>query len=71
MKTIADKLEWIFDYYIVYFLYNPNKIDRYNKYLIDKWDFEAEKYMATETQEIVRTPQSTNNLNIKEGFLGK
>jgi len=43
MKTIADKLEWIFDYYIAYFLYNPNKIDQYNQFLIEKWEFFPEE----------------------------
>ncbi len=43
MKKITDKLEWIFDYYIAYFLYNPNKIDRYNQFLIEKWEYLPEE----------------------------
>jgi hypothetical protein len=38
MKRLINKLEWIIDYYFVYFLYNPQKIDRYYNYLDDKWD---------------------------------
>jgi len=38
MKRLIHKLEWIIDYYFVYFLYNPQKIDRYYNYLNDKWD---------------------------------
>ncbi len=39
MKKITAKLEWILDYYLVYFLYNTNKIEKYNNYLRNKWDF--------------------------------
>lgn len=38
MKRLINKLEWIIDYYFVYFLYNPQKIERYYNYLNDKWD---------------------------------
>jgi hypothetical protein len=31
------RLEWIFDYYIAYFLYNGMKRDVYNQYMRDKW----------------------------------
>lgn len=31
------KLEWYFDYYIAYFLYNGNKQDRYVQYMQKKW----------------------------------
>lgn len=31
------KLEWFFDYYIVYFLYNGNKREKYIKYMESKW----------------------------------
>lgn len=43
MKKFIEELEWIFDYYIAYFLYNPNKIDRYNLFLQDKWEFLPDK----------------------------
>ncbi len=37
MKNLTEKLEWIFDYYVAYFLYNPHKIARYYRYLNQKW----------------------------------
>ena len=43
MKNWIEKLEWLSDYYLVYFLYNPNKIDRYNQYMKDKW-FNGEEH---------------------------
>ncbi|MEI7527112.1 MAG: hypothetical protein WCJ95_22370 [Mariniphaga sp.] len=38
MKNLTEKLEWIFDYYVVYFLYNPHKIERYYRYMNEKWN---------------------------------
>jgi hypothetical protein len=32
------KLTWFFDYYVAFFLYNPNKIDRYYRYMEEKWN---------------------------------
>ena len=43
MKKFIEEMEWIFDYYIVYFLYNPNKNERYSQFLQDKWEFLPEK----------------------------
>ena len=37
MKTLIKKLEWISDYYLVYFLYNPNKTGRYHEHMNHKW----------------------------------
>ncbi len=37
MKNLLAKLEWILDYYVLYFTYNPNKIDRYHTYMDEKW----------------------------------
>ena len=37
MKKILTELEWIWDYYFVYFLYNPHKIHYYHFYMRDKW----------------------------------
>lgn len=37
MKIFLNKLNWIIDYYIVYFLYDVNKIDRYHDYMRNKW----------------------------------
>jgi hypothetical protein len=42
MIKFKIKLEWIFDYYIAYFLYNPKKIDRYFRYMDQKWEIEPE-----------------------------
>ena len=38
MKNLTQKLEWIFDYYVVYFLYNPHKIEAYYRYMHEKWE---------------------------------
>ena len=37
MKKILTKIEWWFDYYIVWFLYNPNKRHQYFEYMTKKW----------------------------------
>ena len=37
MSKIFKKLEWWFDYYIVYFLYNGNKHHLYIDYMEKKW----------------------------------
>jgi len=37
MKKIIEKIDWVFDYYFVIWLYSPRKIDRYSKYMEDKW----------------------------------
>ncbi len=41
MKNLIEKLEWWFDYYLVFFLYNPNKIDRYHQYMEEKWEVQS------------------------------
>jgi hypothetical protein len=41
MKKLLLKIDWIIDYYFVYFLYNTNKLDRYDTYMKEKW---GEKY---------------------------
>jgi hypothetical protein len=38
IKKFIRKIEWLFDYKIVYFLYNQRKIHRYYQYMSDKWD---------------------------------
>lgn len=35
------RLEWIFDYYVAYFLYNGMKRHLYHQYMTHKW---GEKY---------------------------
>ena len=37
MKKFFKEIEWRIDYYFVIFLYNPNKVHRYHRYMIDKW----------------------------------
>jgi len=37
MNKIIKKLDWWFDYYIAYFLYNGGKQDRYIEYMEKKW----------------------------------
>jgi len=37
MKNVFRKLEWYFDFYIAYFLYNGNKRAKYNQYMEQKW----------------------------------
>jgi len=37
MKKFIKKVDWIFDYYIAYMLYNPEKLWIYNSYMINKW----------------------------------
>ena len=51
MRKIINRLDWICDYYIVFLLYNPYKIDRYHKYLSDKWDFGTNKESECEADE--------------------
>lgn len=37
-NKILKKLDWIWDYYFVYFLYDGNKIHRYYEYINKKWN---------------------------------
>ena len=41
MKKLFRNIDWIIDYYLVYFLYNTSKLDRYDTYMKEKW---GEKY---------------------------
>lgn len=36
-KQFWIELQWRFDYYIAYMLYNPHKRFRYHRYMLDKW----------------------------------
>jgi hypothetical protein len=38
IKKILKKLDWIWDYYFVYFLYNGNKLNGYYDYMNKKWN---------------------------------
>lgn len=37
MKKIFEELNWIWDYYFAYFLYNDRKRHRYDAYMSIKW----------------------------------
>ena len=37
IKKILKKIEWFFDIYFVWMLYNPKKYDRYSEYIEKKW----------------------------------
>jgi hypothetical protein len=37
IKQYFKTVEYWFDYYFVYFLYNGNKIDKYYEYMEKKW----------------------------------
>jgi hypothetical protein len=37
MKKYLFNLGWLFDYYVIYFTYNPNKIKRYHEYMSKKY----------------------------------
>ena len=41
MRKWLVNLEWICDYYLVYFLYHPRKIEQYHQYMNDKWIIEV------------------------------
>lgn len=37
LKRVIKKIDWLWDIYFVYFLYNTKKLDRYHAYLRKKW----------------------------------
>jgi hypothetical protein len=37
MKKFLFNLGWLFDYYVIYFTYNPNKIQRYHEYMTKRY----------------------------------
>ena len=37
MKRFLTELEWKWDFYFVIFLYNTNKVHRYDAYMKHKW----------------------------------
>lgn len=37
-NKMLKKLEWWFDYYLAYFLYNGNKREKYKQYMEKKWN---------------------------------
>lgn len=41
LKRLWKAIEWNIDYYLVFFLYNENKLHRYHEWMSKKW---GEKY---------------------------
>jgi hypothetical protein len=37
MKKFLFNLRWFFDFYVIYFTYNPSKIKRYHEYMTKKY----------------------------------
>jgi len=37
IRKILKKIDWTWDYYFVYFMYNERKLDRYHNYMKQKW----------------------------------
>ena len=37
IKKIIKKIEWFFDIYFIWMLYNPRNYDRYVEYIEKKW----------------------------------
>lgn len=62
----TEKLEWIFDYYIAYLLYNPRNIDRYHKYLTERWDFELEDFDESGKNEFDKLRRISPVRNIRQ-----
>jgi|GEM_PF-3241856 len=44
MKNLIEKLEWWFDYNVIFLLYNPNKIDRYYRFMEEKWEIKGSRF---------------------------
>jgi hypothetical protein len=45
MRTFLKRINWVYDYNVVYFLYSPLHRDRYHHYMFNKW---GEKYCTQE-----------------------
>jgi hypothetical protein len=45
MKRFFKQLEWVFEYYFVYFLFKPDKLHRYHYFMRKKW---GDKYCTKE-----------------------
>lgn len=41
MKKFFNRLDWIIDYYFLYFMFNSRKLNKYHEYMTKKW---GEKY---------------------------
>ena len=38
MDRLLTELDWLFDYYVIPFLYNRNEQHSYFDYMMDKWE---------------------------------
>ena len=43
IKKIIKKIEWFFDIYFIWMLYNPRNYDRYVEYIEKKWGNDNEQ----------------------------
>ena len=43
IKKIIKKIEWFFDIYFIWMLYNPRNYDRYIRYIEKKWGNDNEQ----------------------------
>ena len=43
IKKIIKKIEWFFDIYFIWMLYNPRNYDRYVEYIEKKWGNDNEE----------------------------
>jgi hypothetical protein len=43
IKKIIKKIEWFFDIYFIWMLYNPRNYDRYIEYIEKKWGNDNEQ----------------------------
>lgn len=37
LKKFLMEIDWRWDYYFVIFLFSPKKVNRYHRYMIEKW----------------------------------
>ena len=65
MKRIINQLDWIFDYYIAYLMYNDHKMSAYYKYMIDKWNINLEPKLDRS----IRNSDKTDDFIIKKRSL--
>jgi hypothetical protein len=43
IKKVFKKIEWFFDIYFIWMLYNPRNYDRYIEYIGKKWGNDNEQ----------------------------
>lgn len=54
MKKFLTKLEWIFDYYFAYLLFNGNKLNRYYDYMCKKYPGKFEDCVDRKYEEFMK-----------------